>query len=211
MLKEILIKDYCLTQKELEQKILDCASYTVDNVCIPYSMIAYCKDVLDLVNIVPVIDFPSGVLSTKDKSAQIISLDYLGYKTIDVCINHYFIKNNLIKDFLREIDTIRGLLEKRGKECRFIFDYCLLNSELVKDVTVLLKSRGVSKVVISTTEYADNPVDDRIFNSIISNCGLKCVIANRYLNKERLARLKEYQPYGIRCVSNSSFSEIVYN
>lgn len=211
MLKELLIKDYSISQKSLEQKILAGSSYQIDNVCIPDDLIRYCKDVLSVVNVVPIIDYHKGLLSSKDKLNRIKSLDFLNYKTIDICTNLFFIKNNMVKDFLKEVDTILGYLKDNKKECRFIIDYALLNSELIKDVATLLKSRGVSTIILSTTEYSDDPVDDRIFNAILSNCGLRCIIANKYLNKNRMDKFKEYKPYGIRCVSIASFSEIVYN
>lgn len=201
MLKEVLVKDYCISKKALEEKILNYSSYEIDNICIPSELIGYIKH---RDNIVPIIDFPLGLSNVEEKNKKVSRLS--GYNTIDVVLNIFYIQNNMIKELCSELKELNKIV----KNLRPILDYSLFPStKIIQDLGLILKDCGISDIVLSTTMYHDDPVDDIIFSKMFQGQGLNCIVSNKFFTKDHYNKLKEFDVYGIRFLSSNSlhFSE----
>lgn len=196
MLKEVLIKDYCVTKNGLEKEINKFSSYEIDNICIPSELIGYIKP---KENIVPIIDFPLGLSNVEDKTKKINRV--LDFKTVDVVVNLFYIENELIKEFVSELKQLNKLVDN----LRPIIDYSLFPStKKIKDLFLMIKDCGISDIVLSTTNYHDDPVDDIIFSSMVQNQDMNCIVANRFFNKETYNKLKDGNVYGVRFLSSNT-------
>ena len=210
MLKEVLIKDVSLTKKDLIDKVLSFSSYEIDSVCTYSHHVKYLKDIQDSVDIVPIIDFPNGFLTQEKKSQEIKSLGFIEYKQIDYCVNMFLLSNKEYRLLESEMRKLKSL--STSGNVRPIIEYSNFNStKNIEDFLKICKEQGIETLILSTTDLSDNISDDRIFCVMVQNAGLKCIVSNKFFNKEKILKIKESKPYGLRSLSISSFSDIVYN
>jgi deoxyribose-phosphate aldolase len=210
VIKEILIKDVSVLKDQLIRMIFDSSTYEIDNICTHLHHIKYIKDTIENIDIVPVVDFPNGLQDQKQKSREIKSIEFYPYKQIDYCVNNFLLSNGILKDLESEIKTLKAI--SSCGNIRPIIEYSsLYDTKIVEEFVKVCKDNGIETIVLSTTERSDNILDDRIFCVLIQNYGINCIVSNKYFNKEKIQKIKESNPYGIRSLSISSFSDKLYN
>lgn len=209
MLKEILIKDVSITKEDLCKKIFEFYSYEVDNICIHLHHLKF-LDNIETIDVIPVLDFPHGLSDVKQKAKEIKSIEFYKYKQLDYCVNNFLLSNNLFKDLESEIKTLKQV--STCGNIRPIIEYSALYDYKVVEIFLkTCKDQEIETIILSTTERTDNILDDRIFCVMVQNYGMNCIVSNKYFNQEKLSKIKESEPYGIRSLSISSFSDKVFN
>jgi deoxyribose-phosphate aldolase len=209
VLKEILIKDVSITKEDLCKKIFEFYSYEVDNICIHLHHLKF-LDNIETINVIPVLDFPNGLSDVKQKAKEIKSIEFYKYDQLDYCVNNFLLSNNLIKELENEIKVLKQI--STCGNVRPIIEYSTLYDYKVVEVFLkVCRDQGIETIILSTTEKADSILDDRIFCVMVQNYGINCIVSNKYFNQEKLQKIKESKPYGVRSLSISSFSDLVYN
>lgn len=210
MLKELLIKDVSITRDDLIKTVLKFSTYEIDNICTYSNHVKYLKDIQDSVSLVPIIDFPNGFLTQEKKSQEIKSLGFIDYAQLDYCVNMFLLSNREYGIIGSEMRALKSL--SSCGNIRPIVEYSsTIDSKVVEDFFKISKDQGIDTIILSTTNLSDNISNDRIFCVMAQNLGMKCIVSNKFFNKEKINKIKESKPYGLRSLSISSFSDIVYN
>lgn len=209
MFVELASKDKSISKKDLQEFFFhSIKGGTVENLCLPTSMIHYFSAIHGYVNIVGVIDYPYGLSSSKTRVADIDYAVKSGCKTIDLVLNHSFIVNGDLDLVDKDIRWAQTVLAPKNIELRAIIEYRLIEPQL-KELCGLLFSLGVPSIVTSTGTLPDDTIDNLIVANDLRKMGMNVIVCGITRTQSDFKMIKEQGISGVRFTTLESAKRIL--
>jgi len=136
---------------EFETLCQDANQYKFKAICVPPSMISFCKSKLSTsINLATVAGFPNGYQVLSTKLTEVNDLIQLGADEIDFVINRSLIANHQYDEIMEETKAWVSLCHNKNVCSKWIIEASTLNDEEIKNLCEIANEVKPSFVKTST-------------------------------------------------------------
>jgi len=157
------------------------------------------------------IDYPLGILDSKNRTELIEVSIKNGAKIIDLVCPVYFLTNRKYDKFREDINIQKQLCDKYNVELRYILEYRLCSYELLYKVAQILVSYGIKTAYPSTGYFLDD-INDNILACVLinkKNKDLNLICNGNIWNSNHINLIEKANLSGIR-VNSINALELIY-
>lgn len=193
--------DYSLSDEEIKTNVALAIKLGVKNISLHYVNINLIKNLIEEndLQISSPIDYPYGLLDSKNRLFAINSAIKSGAKTIDVVVPAKFITNRKYDKLRDDIKNNLALCQESGADLRYILEYRVFNHETLAKTCQIFKSLGIEYVMPSTGHMLDDISDNIIACKYLSAKSHIQTICNGNIWTEKQSEsLRGSNIYGVR-------------
>lgn len=157
------------------------------------------------------IDYPLGILDTKNRLELVEASIKNGAKIIDLVCPVYLLTNRKYDKFREDINAHKQLCDQYNIELRYILEYRLYSYELLYKVAQILVSYGI-KVAYPSTGYFLDDINDNILACVLinkKNKDLNLICNGNIWNTNHINLIEKTNLFGIR-VNSINALELIY-
>jgi len=206
--------DYSLSDEEIKNNVALAIKLGVKNIGIHYINIHLIKNLIEEhgLQISSPIDYPYGLLDSKNRLLTISSAIKAGAKTVDIVTPAKFITNRKYDKLRDDIKNSIALCQENNIALRYILEYRVFNHETLAKTCQIFKSLGIDYVMPSTGHMLDDINDNIIACKYLSSKSKIQTICNGNIWTEKQSEsLKLSNIYGIRLHHIPSISLFLKN
>lgn len=196
---EFACLDYSLTETDVQNKIKYAIDRGINNICSFSYSINLIKSIDPKVNIFCPIDFPYGILDSKNRNHILNSLIKNNIAGIDLMIPTKIISNRKYEKLREDVRSNLEICKNNGLQLRYMLEYRVYNHEILAKICQILKDLGIDTILPSTGTMLDDINDNLIACSFLNTKSNIQVICNGNIYTEKHANnIKKTNLYGIR-------------
>lgn len=184
--------DYSLCDQELKNQVALALQLDVTNIAVHHSNISAIKSTISdsgkAVQISCPIDFPYGMLDSKNRLAQISSAIKSGASIVDIVAPSKFIINRKYDKLRDDIQNSLLLCKESNVLLRYMLEYRVFNHETLAKTCQILKSFEVNQVLPSSGMLIDDINDNLIAARYLSAKSKIQIICNGNVWNEKQAK-----------------------
>jgi deoxyribose-phosphate aldolase len=196
---EFACLDYSLTETDLQNKIKYAVDNGIKNICSFSYSINLIKSIDPEIKIFCPVDFPYGILDTKNRNNIISSLIKNNIAGIDLVIPTKIISNRKYEKLRDDIRSNIEICKNNGLELRYMLEYRVYSHEILAKICQILKDLGIDTILPSTGIMLDDINDNLIACNFLNTKSNIQVICNGNIYTEKhVKNIKKGDLYGVR-------------
>jgi deoxyribose-phosphate aldolase len=193
--------DYSLSDEDIKNNVALAIQLGVKHLCLHYTNISLIRGPIEEhdLSISSPLDYPYGLLDSKNRLSVISSAIKAGAKTVDIVAPAKFIANRKYDKLRDDIRNSLVLCQENNVNLRYILEYRVFNHETLAKTCQIFKSLGVEYVMPSTGHMLDDINDNMIACKYLSSKSKIQTICNGNIWTEKQAEsLRSSNIYGVR-------------
>jgi deoxyribose-phosphate aldolase len=206
--------DYSLSDEEIKNNVALAIQLGVKHICMHYINIPLIRGMIEEhgLSISSPLDYPYGLLDSKNRLSVISSAIKAGAKTVDIVSPAKFIANRKYDKLRDDIKNNLTLCQENAVNLRYILEYRVFNHETLAKTCQIFKGLGIEYVLPSTGHMLDDISDNMIACKYLSTKSKIQTICNGNIWTEKQAEiLRSSNIYGARLHHISSIALFLKN
>ena len=206
--------DYSLSDEEIKNNVALAIQLGIKHIGLHHINISLIKSIIEehCLSISSPIDYPYGLLDSKNRLSVLNSAIKAGAKTIDMVAPSKFIANRKYDKLRDDIKNSLTLCQENNVDLRYILEYRIFNHETLAKTCQIFKSLGIQYILPATGHMLDDISDNMIACKYLSAKSKIQTICNGNIWTEKQAEiLKLSNIYGARLHHISSISLFLKN
>jgi len=200
MIIEFSTYDISLSDQEIKTSLEKAIVFKPKTICLLPPHIKMTKNLVpDDILVSTVIDYPLGVLDTKNRNQAIESSIKSGAQIINVVAQPYYFCNRKYDKFKDDIKSNLEICNKYSVELRYILEYRVFTYELLYKVSQILLDLGVYTIYPSTGYQLDDISDNILASALINKKVPINIICNGNIwNISQITNINKGNLYGLK-------------
>jgi len=206
--------DYSLSDEEIKNNVALAIQLGVKHICMHYINIPLIRGMIEEhgLSISSPLDYPYGLLDSKNRLSVINSAIKAGAKTVDIVAPAKFIANRKYDKLRDDIKNNLTICQENTVNLRYILEYRVFNHETLAKTCQIFKGLGIEYVLPSTGHMLDDISDNMIACKYLSTKSKIQTICNGNIWTEKQAEiLRSSNIYGARLHHISSIALFLKN
>jgi deoxyribose-phosphate aldolase len=206
--------DYSLSDEEIKNNVALAIQLGIKHIGLHYINISLIKNLIEehSLSISSPLDYPYGLLDSKNRLSVISSAIKSGAKTIDMVAPSKFISNRKYDKLRDDIKNSLILCQENDVDLRYILEYRVFNHETLAKTCQIFKSLGIQYILPATGHMLDDISDNIIACKYLSAKSKIQTICNGNIWTEKQAEiLRSSNIYGTRLHHISSIALFLKN
>jgi deoxyribose-phosphate aldolase len=192
---------YDISHSDEEIKILfnKVKNYDPKVVSVLPSSLKIAKSIFDNSTIACAIDYPFGILDTKNRLSQIETAHKIGANCVNIVAPNNYLCNRKYDKLREDIRLMLNLCSSLNIEIRYILEYRIFSYDLLYKVCQIFKVEGIN-TIYPATGYGLDDINDNIIAAALINkkVPINIVCNGNIWNKSQIENLNKAKLYGFQ-------------
>lgn len=201
MIIEYSVYDISLSDEEIKKLLAEAVQYNPNTISVLLPHLKVAKSTLagTGINISTPIDYPLGILDTKNRAIIIETAIKSGANIINLVAQPSFFCNRKYDKFREDIKTNLEICNQASVELRYMLEYRVFTYELLYKVSQIMMDFGIDVMYPSTGHSLDD-INDNILASALINkkVPINIICNGNVWNIGHINNIKKIDLYGIK-------------
>lgn len=199
---EYCLYDISLNEENIKKNISSAIRFDPDHICVFPNYIKLAKLLTEgtSIKISTCVDYPLGIMDTKNRALNIEQCIKNGTDSVDLVIPTYQLTNRKYDKIRDDINTNLDLCVNNKINLRYILDYRIFTYETLYKISQILISYGVCEIFPSTGYFIDDINDHIIATAMINKKqpNINIICNGNIWNNNHISLIQKSKLYGIR-------------
>jgi len=209
---EFSFYDISYSDEEIKLLFNEVRAYSPKFVSVLPTALKIAKTIFNHSKVACVIDYPFGILDTKNRLSQIESAHKLGADCVNIVAPHNYLCNRKYDKLREDIRSTIELCSSLNVELRYILEYRIFSYDLLYKVCQILKVEGID-IIYPATGYGLDDINDNIIAAALINkkVPINIICNGNIWNNSQIESLNKAKLYGFQFNSVNALSLMYKN
>jgi deoxyribose-phosphate aldolase len=212
---EYSLYDVSLNEEDIKKNILQSLTFNIDQICVlPYYIkLAKLLSEGSKTIIATCVDFPLGIMDTKNRANAVEQAIRNGAQSIDLVIQTNPLTNRKYDKIRDDINTNLDLCLENKVNLRYLLDYRIFTYDTLYKISRILISYGICEICPSTGYFIDDINDNIIASAMINKKepSINIICNGNIWNTNHINIVNKAKLYGLRVSSINGLELLTKN